>query len=165
MSAGSVSGKDRAGTASFERQALHDLLRRGLLPGPPSPVRKVEQERLAIIRNVSIEYVRGLNKRRIIGYLVEVPIVFLLLHTDPREQESFPCHFQIHGSHVPMAGDNFCLPNLKVASLVQVSQQAESEFHGLCEMSIKRSQALLFAVDPHLAFHVMEKRGPPGMAG
>jgi hypothetical protein len=38
-----------------------------------------------------------------------------------------------------MARDNFCLPNLKVASLVQVSQQAKSEFHGLCEITIKRS--------------------------
>lgn len=129
-----------------------------------SKCREVEQKQLAIIcyTYVPVEYVRGLSERQIIGYLVEVPMVFLLLHTDPREQESFPCHFQIHGSHVPMAGDNFCLPNLKVASLVQVSQQAESEFHGLCEMSIKRSQALLFAVDPHLAFHVMENAGLQG---
>jgi hypothetical protein len=37
---------------------------------------------LAIIRyhDVSVEYVRGLSKRQIIGYLLEVPTVFLLLH-------------------------------------------------------------------------------------
>jgi hypothetical protein len=39
-----------------------------------------------------------------------------------------------------MPGDNFCLLNLQVASLVQVSQQAESEFHGLREMIIKGSR-------------------------
>ena len=89
-------------------------------------------------------------------------MVFLFLHINGREHESFPCHLQTQGSHVPMAGDNFCLPNLKVASLVQVSQQAESEFHGLCEMTIKGSPALLFAVDPHLAFHVVEN---PGLQG
>jgi hypothetical protein len=58
-----------------------------------------------------------------------------------------------------MAWDNFCLPDLKVASLVQMSHQAESEFHRLCEMTIKPSQSLLFAIDPHLAFHVMENTG------
>src|ERR1022692_3928849 len=63
---------------------------------------------------------------------------------------------------IPVAWDNLCLPNFKVASLVQVSQQAESEFHVLCEMTIKRSQSLLFAVDPHLAFHVMENAGLQG---
>jgi len=89
-------------------------------------------------------------------------MVFSLPHADGRKQESLPCHIQIQGSHVPMAWDNFCLPNLKVAPLVQVSQQAESEFHGLCEMTIKRSQALLFAVDPHLAFHIVEN---PGLQG
>ena len=49
-----------------------------------SKCRKVEQERLAIIRynNVAVEYVRGLSKRQIIGYLLEVPTVFLLLHPD-----------------------------------------------------------------------------------
>lgn len=51
-----------------------------------------------------------------------------------------------------------CL-TFKVASLVQVSHQAESEFHVLCEMTIKRSQSILFAVNPHLAFHVMEHAG------
>jgi len=47
---------------------------------------------------------------------------FSLLYTDGREQESFPCHLQIQSSHVPMARGNFCLLNLKVASLVQMSQ-------------------------------------------
>src|ERR1019366_3468446 len=89
-------------------------------------------------------------------------MVFLLLHADGREHESFPFHLQTESSHVPMAGDNFCLPNLKVAALAQGSQQAESEFHALCEMTIKRSQSLLFAVDPHLAFHVMENAGLQG---
>src|SRR6202162_2021108 len=89
-------------------------------------------------------------------------MVFSLLHRDALEQESLSCHLQIHGSHVPMAGDNFCLPNLKVASLVQVSQQAESEFHVLREMTVKRSQSLLFAVDPHLAFHVVENASLQG---
>ena len=119
---------------------------------------------LAIIRYNyrSVEYVRGLCKRQIIGYPLEVPIVFPLLLTDSREQERFPCHLQTQGSQVPMPWDNFCLLNLKVASLVQVSQQAESEFHGLCEMTIKGSPALLFAVDPHLAFHVVEN---PGLQG
>src|ERR1700676_808266 len=89
-------------------------------------------------------------------------MVFLFLHINGREHESFPCDLQTQGSHVPMAGDNFCLPDLKVTSLVQVSQQAESEFHRLCKMTIKPSQALLFAVDPHLAFHVMENTGLQG---
>jgi len=122
---------------------------------------KVEQEQLAIIRYnyVSVEYVRGLSKRQIIGYPVEVPMVFPLLHPDALEQESFSCHLQTHGGHIPVAWDNFCLPNFKVASLVQVSQQAEAEFYVLCEVAIKRSQSLLVAVDPHLAFHVVENAG------
>src|ERR1700730_8451899 len=103
-----------------------------------------------------------MSKRQIPGYLVEVPTVFPLLHPDALEQESLSCHLQTHGSHIPVAGDNFCLPNFKVASLVQVSQQAESEFHVLGEMTIKRSQSLLFAVDPHLAFHVVEDAGLQG---
>src|SRR6202022_1432731 len=122
------------------------------------------QARRAIIRCVFVEYVRGLSKRQIPGYLVEVPTVFPLLHPDALEQESLPCHLQTHGSHIPVAGDNFCLPNFKVASLVQVSQQAESEFHVLCEMTIKRSQSLLLAVDPHLGLPCRGKREPPGRA-
>jgi hypothetical protein len=61
---------------------------------------------LAIIRYNyrSVEYVRGLCKRRIIGYPLEVPMDFPLLLTDRREQERFPCHLQTQGSHVPMAG-------------------------------------------------------------
>jgi hypothetical protein len=43
-----------------------------------------------------------------------------------------------------------------------VSQQAKSEFHVLCETTIKLSQSLLFAVDPHLAFQVVEN---PGLEG
>jgi len=42
----------------------------------------------------SVEYVRGLCKRQIIGYPLEVPMVFPLLLTDSREQERFPCHLQ-----------------------------------------------------------------------
>src|SRR6266852_9481660 len=128
------------------------------------PSVKSNKNRLAIIRYnyVPVEYVRGLNKRQIIGYLVEVPTVFPLLHPDTLEQESLSCHLHTHGSHIPVAGDNFCLPNFKVASLVQVSQQAESEFHVLCEMTIERSQSLLLAVDPHLAFHIMENAGLQG---
>ena len=115
---------------------------------------------LATIRHNyrSVEYVRGLRQSQIIGYSVEILVVFLLLHNDIREQKRFACHLQTQGSHVPMAGDNFCLRDLKVASLVQVSQQTESEFHRLCEMTIEPSQSLLFAVDPHLTFHVVEKR-------
>ena len=111
------------------RVADHPVIARWL----ESKCREVEQERLAIIRYnyVSVEYVRGLSKRQIIGYLVEVPTVFSLLHPDALEQESLSCHLHTHGSHIPVAWDNFCLPNFKVASLVQVSQQAESEFHVL----------------------------------
>jgi hypothetical protein len=87
---------------------------------------------------------------------MEVPTAFPLLHRDALEQESLSCHLQTQGSHIPVAWENFCLPNFKVTSLVQMSQQAESEFHVLCEMTIKRSQSLLFAVDLHLAFHVVE---------
>jgi hypothetical protein len=96
---------------------------------------------LAIIRYNyrSVELVRGLCKRQIIGYLLEIPMGFPLLHPDAREQESLPWHRQTQGSQGPMARDNFRLPNLKVASLVQVSQQAKSEFHGLCEMAVKGS--------------------------
>jgi len=49
-----------------------------------------------------------------------------------------------------------------MASLVQMSQQAESEIDVLLELTIKCSQSLLFAVDPHLAFHVMENAGLQG---
>jgi hypothetical protein len=89
-------------------------------------------------------------------------MVFLLLHTDAGEKKRFACHFQIQGSRVPMAGDNFCLPDLKVAPLVQVSKQTESEFHRLCKMTIKPRQSLLFAVDPHLAFHIVKNTGLQG---
>jgi len=136
----------------------------GLFCWLESKCREVEQERLTIIRNncVSIEYVRGLSKRQIIGYLLEVPTAFPLLHPDALEQESLSCHLHTHIGHIPVAWDNFCLPNFKVASLVQVSKQAESEFNVLCETTIKRSQSLLFAVDPHLAFHVVENASLQG---
>src|ERR1019366_6097765 len=116
---------------------------------------------LATIRYnwLSVEHVRGLSKRQIIGYLVEVPMGFLLPHSDGREQESFSCYLHTHVSQVPMAWDNLGLPDLKVASLVQVPEQAESEFHVPCEMTTKRSQSLLFAVHPHLAFHVVGHAG------
>ena len=54
----------------------------------------------------SVEHVRGLSKRQIIGYLVEVPMSFLLPHSDGREQESFSCYLHTHVSQVPMAWDN-----------------------------------------------------------
>jgi hypothetical protein len=41
-----------------------------------------KQERLAIIRYVSVEYVHGLSKCQNIGYLVEVPTIFPLLPSD-----------------------------------------------------------------------------------
>src|SRR6266852_9734712 len=62
------------------------------------PSVKSNKNRLAIIRYnyVPVEYVRGLNKRQIIGYLVEVPTVFPLLHPYALEQESLSCHLQTH---------------------------------------------------------------------
>src|ERR1700730_7461264 len=93
---------------------------------------------------------------------MEVPTVLPLLHHDALKQESLACHLHTYGRHIPVARDDFCLPNFKVASLVQVPQQAEAEFHVLCEMTIKRSQSLLFAVHPHLAFHVVEDAGLHG---
>src|ERR1035437_2467712 len=85
---------------------------------------KSTNERLAIIRYnyVSIKYVCGLGECQIIGYPMEVATVFRLLHPEALEQESLSCHRHTHGSHIPVAWDNFCLPNFKVASLVQVSQ-------------------------------------------
>lgn len=69
----------------------------------------------------SVEHVRGLSKRQIIRYLVEVPMGFLLPHSDGREKESFPCDLHTYVSQVPVSWDDFCLPDLKVASLVQMS--------------------------------------------
>ena len=91
---------------------------------PESKCREVEQEQLAIVcyTYVPVEYVRGLSQRQIIGYLVEVPPVFPFLHPDALEQESFSCHLHTHGGHIPVAWNNFCLPNFKVPPLVQVSQ-------------------------------------------
>ena len=61
---------------------------------------------LAIVRYNyrPIEYVRGLRKRQIIGYPVEVPTVFHLLDPDALEQESLSCHRQTHGSHTSGLG-------------------------------------------------------------
>jgi hypothetical protein len=119
---------------------------RELSPGGSKSIcREVKGERLAIIRynDVPVEYIYSLSKRQIIGYLAEVPTVFPLLHLDALEQESSSCHLHTHGSHIPVAWDNFCLPNFKVASLVQVSQQAESEFHVLRETTVKRPTSRL----------------------
>src|SRR5579872_2103775 len=78
-------------------------------------------QRLAIIRYnyVFVEYVRGLSKRQIIGHLVEIPTIFPLLHPDTLEKEGLACHLHNHGCHIPVAWDNFCLPNFKVAALLQ----------------------------------------------
>jgi hypothetical protein len=62
---------------------------------------------------VSVEYVRGLSKRQIVGYLVEVPTVFPLLHADALEQESLSCHLHTDASNIPVAWDNLCLPDFK----------------------------------------------------
>ena len=58
---------------------------------------------------------------------MEVPMGFAFSHTDGREQESFSCDLHIYGSHVPMAGDNFFLPNLKVASGVSAGAMRGTE--------------------------------------
>jgi hypothetical protein len=52
-----------------------------------SKCQEVEQERLAIFRynHVSVEYIRSLSQRQIIGYLLEVPPVFRLLHPNALE--------------------------------------------------------------------------------
>jgi hypothetical protein len=47
---------------------------------------------------------------------VEVPTAFPLLHLEALKQKSFSCHLHTHGSDVPMAWDNFCLPDFKVAA-------------------------------------------------
>src|SRR5260370_4286793 len=92
-----------------------------------------------------IEYVRRLSKRQIVGYLLEVPTAFPLLHPDVLEQESLSFHLHTHGSHIPVAWNNFCLPNFKVAPLVQVSQHADSEFNFLCPTTVKPSHPPLLA--------------------
>src|SRR5271157_3046704 len=108
-------------------------------------------------------YVSGLSKCQVIGHSLEITATFGLMYVDCLEEESLSFHVHSHGSHLPVARCNFCLPDLKVASLVQVSQQAASEFDVLHEVTINCGQSFLFAVDPHFAFHVMENE-PPGMA-
>ena len=80
------------------RHCLNVISRREHAGLPPVPFAEHPSDRpdLAIIRynNVSVEYVRALIKRQIIGYLVEVPTVFPLLHPDALEQESLYCHLQ-----------------------------------------------------------------------
>src|SRR5258708_16518378 len=91
---------------------------------------KIEQERLAVIRYnyVSVEYVRGLGECQIIGYLLEAPALFNLLHSDALEQESRSCDLQTHGSHIPVAWDHFCLPNFKVAPLFKCPSRPSPNF-------------------------------------
>lgn len=109
-----------------------------------------------------IEQVRGLSHRHVVGHLVEVTAVFCLLYADCFEQENFPFHVHTHYSHIPVTWCNFCLFNPKLAPFVQVSQQAASELHILREMAIERCKSLLFLIDPHLPFHVVENAGLTG---
>src|ERR1019366_4700612 len=116
---------------------------------------------LAVLRynDQPAENVSGLSKCQVIGHSLEVTAGFGLLHVDCLEEESSSFHVHSHGSHFPMACCNFCLPDLKMASLVQESQQTASKFDVLRETTIDRGQPFLFAVDPHFAFHVMKNTG------
>src|ERR1039458_3193645 len=90
---------------------------------------------LAILsyNDLPAENVSGLGKCQVIGHSLEVTAGFGLLHIDCLEEESFSSHVHSHGSHFPMARCNFCLPDLKMAPLVQVSQQTASKFDVLRE--------------------------------
>jgi hypothetical protein len=78
---------------------------------------------LAIIRYnyLGVEYARRLSKCQVIGHSLEVTVVFGLLHADCLEEESFSIHVHTQDSHFPLTRCHFFLPNLKLATLVQVS--------------------------------------------
>src|SRR5271157_5638460 len=116
---------------------------------------------LAVLRynDLPAEYVSGLSKCQVIGHSLEITATFGLLYVDCLEEESLSFHVNGHGSHLPVVRCNFCLPDLKVASLVQVSQQASPKCDVLHEMTINCSQSFLFGIDPQFAFHVMENTG------
>src|ERR1700686_1901092 len=78
---------------------------------------------LAIIRynDLSVEYVPRLRKCQAIGHPMEVAVVFGLLHADCLEEEGFAFHVHTQNSHFPLTRCHLCLPNLKLAPLVQVS--------------------------------------------
>ena len=78
---------------------------------------------LAIIRyyDLTVEYVPRLRKCQAIGHPMEVAVVFGLLHADGLEQEGFPSHVHTQNRHLPLTRCHLCLPNLKLAPLIQVS--------------------------------------------
>ena len=119
---------------------------------------------LAIIRHnyLGVEYARRLSKCQVIGHSLEVTVVFRLLHADCLEEESFSIHVHTQDSHFPLTRCHFCLPNLKLAPLVQVSQQSASECHILHEMPIERGQSVLFGIDRYLPLHGVENPGFKG---
>src|ERR1017187_6754938 len=116
---------------------------------------------LAVLRynDLPAENVSRLSKGQVIGHWLEITAGFGLLHVDCLEEESFSFHVHSHGSHFPMARRNFGLPDLKMAPLVQVSQQAASKFNVLHETTIHCGKSFLFDVDPNFAFHVMKNTG------
>src|SRR5271157_703976 len=83
---------------------------------------------LAILsyNDLPAEYVSGLSKCQVIGHSLEVAAGLSLLHVDCLEEESFSFHVHSHDCHSPVARCNFCLPDLKMASLVQVSTSTNS---------------------------------------
>ncbi len=64
---------------------------------------------------------------------MKISPVFPFLYPYALEQQGLS-FLHTHGCLL-MTWDNLRLPNFEVASLVQVSQQPESEFHVLCEMT------------------------------
>ena len=102
-----------------------------------------------------VEHVRSLGKCQVIGYPAEVAAVFGLLNGDCLEEKNFAFHIHAHVDHLPETG-NFQLPNLKLSPFVQVSQQTACEFHILHELTGNPRQSLLFDINPHLSFHVLE---------
>ena len=76
----------------------------------PSTVRLVSEVidladgALAIVRynDLSVEYARGFSKCHVIRHSMEVGVVFGLLLPDCLEQEGFPFHLHVQGSHFPV---------------------------------------------------------------
>src|SRR5260370_26421301 len=103
-----------------------------------------------------VEHGCSLRKCQVIRYPVEVAAVFGLLNGDGFEEKSFAFHIHAHVDHLPETRGNVCLPNLKLSPFVQVSEQSASEFHVLHESSSNPRHSLLFAINLHLSFHVVE---------
>src|SRR5258708_25866603 len=80
----------------------------------------------------------------------------MFLNRNGLEEQSLAVHVDMQQGYFPITRRHFSLFHMKLASFVQVAEQATSEFHVSNEMTLDFCQSILFGVNPDPACHRMK---------